>query len=388
MDLTIKNPAEIGLNDQALQNLDNAIQRRIDNGQMFGAVIIVARGGKIGHRKAFGTASGLRESSFDDLYLTMSCAKSFTAALALHFVDKGLLSLNTFVGDVIPNFGILGKDKITLRHLLNHTAGVFASIVPPLPFSMADLVDLDKMVTAYSTQPLAYETGSRAAYTQLASHAIVAKMLELTDPKQRKFKDIAREDLFEPLEMNDSSFGLSDPENPRRVPVSYTEKMTAPSSAVNAKMLDSFANGIVPAGGGFTTIEDLFKFAEAMRLKGNTGKYRLMSKSLFEYASQNSTGNMANHAFDFLEKEKRGLAGPANFHLIGGYARGKGHFLTPCGITASEKAIAGMGGGSTAWMVDPERDLTVAFLSSGFIEGLDHMHRVAEINDLALSACE
>ena len=79
---------------------------------------------------------------------------------------------------------------------------------------------------------------------------------------------------------------------------------------------------------------------------------------------------------------------PANFHLIGGYARGKGHFLTPCGSTASEKAIAGMGGGSTAWMVDPERDLTVTFLSSGFIEGLDHLHRVAEINDLALSACE
>jgi CubicO group peptidase (beta-lactamase class C family) len=388
MDLEIKTPAEIGLNEQALKNLDNAIQKRIDNGQIFGAAVIVARGGKIGYRKAFGTASGLRESSFEDLYLTMSCAKSFTSALALHFIDKGLLSLNTFVGDIIPNFSIFGKDKITLRHLLNHTAGVHASIAPPFPYSIADLIDFDKMVTAYCTQPLVYETGSRAAYTQIASHALVGKMIELTDPKQRKFKDIAREDLFEPLEMNDTSFGLSDPNNSRRVPVAYTEKMTTPSSAFTAAMLDSFANGIVPGGGGFTTIDDLFKFADAMRQQGNTGKYRLISKSLFEYASQNSTGEMVNHAWDFAENEKRGISFPANFHLIGGYARGKGHFLTPCGSTASEKAIAGMGGGSTAWMVDPERDLTVAFLSSGFIEGLDHLHRVAEINDLALSACE
>ena len=58
MDLEIKNPTQIGLNEQALKNLDNAIQKRIDNGQVFGAVVIVARGGNIGYRKAFGTASG------------------------------------------------------------------------------------------------------------------------------------------------------------------------------------------------------------------------------------------------------------------------------------------------------------------------------------------
>lgn len=56
MDLEIKTPAEIGLNEQALKNLDNAIQKRINNGQIFGAAVIVARGGKIGYRKAFGTA--------------------------------------------------------------------------------------------------------------------------------------------------------------------------------------------------------------------------------------------------------------------------------------------------------------------------------------------
>lgn len=49
--------------------------------------------------------------------------------------------------------------------------------------------------------------------------------------------------------------------------------------------------------------------------------------------------------------------------------------LNPTGHTASPSAIAAVGGASTSWMIDPDRDLTVVFLSAGFIEGLSHISR-------------
>ena len=58
------------------------------------------------------------------------------------------------------------------------------------------------------------------------------------------------------------------------------------------------------------------------------------------------------------------------------------------GYTASPNAFSGMGGGSTFYMVDPERELTVAFVSAGFIEGLPHLIRAAKLNDLVLAACD
>ncbi|MBL7396174.1 hypothetical protein, partial [Escherichia coli] len=70
-----------------------------------------------------------------------------------------------------------------------------------------------------------------------------------------------------------------------------------------------------------------------------------------------------------FEVEERGLDDfPAHFTLLGGYVRGRGHILNATGHTASPQSIAAVGGASTAWMIDPERDLTVIFLSAGFIE--------------------
>ena len=77
---------------------------------------------------------------------------------------------------------------------------------------------------------------------------------------------------------------------------------------------------------------------------------------------------------------------PAHFSLLGSYVRGTGEFLTPAGLTASPTALAAMGGASTGWLIDTERDLTFIFLSAGFIEGLAHPRRLQRLADLAIAA--
>jgi CubicO group peptidase (beta-lactamase class C family) len=213
-------------------------------------------------------------------------------------------------------------------------------------------------------------------------------MLVEIDPQGRSFRQIAREDLFEPLGMMDTNYGLAT-DAPRRVPVSFTESNTTPMTAMMAVLFNTAINESceIPAGSAFSTTEDVFRFAEALRQGGNNGTYRLMSQSLFDYSCQNHCGDMTNGAWDFYAEANNMDSLPAKFSLLGGYVRGHGHHLTGAGVTASPGAFYAVGGGSTMWLVDPARDLTFVFMSAGFIEGLAHFERLQTLSDLALACC-
>lgn len=372
----------------AFNNLEKVIQTDIDNGNIFGASILVAKAGNIGYCKTFGQVAPGRKTSLDDRFLMMSLSKSFTAALTLRAIDQGRYTLDTRVADIIPGFAAGGKERITVHQLLTHTAGTYPGFAPPPPVAPLELGDLAKNAQAVCAQPAAYTPGTRVVYNPFASYAILGQLLVKTDPKQRPYHVIAREELFEPLGMNNMSYGLP-VDHPLRVPVSFTEKNKTPATdnmeLLMNKGLDEHSEH--PAGGAFGTIHDVFKFTEVLRQRGNNGKFKLYSRSMFDYASQNHTGSMSNGAWDSY-REEHGLPDyPANFSLLGGYVRGNGHFMTGAGVTASPDTFYAVGGGSTMWLVDPVRDITVIFLSAGFIEGLAHFQRLCRINDLAFSAC-
>jgi len=381
------NPASIGLDPTALQRLVAGIQADIDQGQTGAASFIVARGGKIGCREVLGNVAPGRAAAADDLYLLMSLSKSFAASLVLRAIDHGRFTLDTRAADVLPGFGAAGKQSITVRQLLSHTAGIFPALPPPPPLGFDDMGNLAKVVAAISAVPVAYPPGTQCSYAPTAGHAVLAQMMVVTDPGKRSFSEIAQEELFKPLGMIDTRYGMSLDE-PRRVPTFYTERKTTPATTAAANMLNTFMpKGEVPAGNAYGTVDDVFRFAEVMRRRGTNGSYRLMSPALFDYASQNHTGNMSNGATQFYILEHGMPDYPVNFSLLGGYVRGHGHYLSGAGLTASPRAFYAVGGGSTMWMVDPERDLTFVFLCAGLLDGLAHFERLQRFSDLALAAC-
>jgi CubicO group peptidase (beta-lactamase class C family) len=378
----------LSLNPDALRNLDLRIQRDIDEGRNFGASIIVARGGVIGHQRTFGTVAPGRDAAADDLYLAMSLSKSFTAALVLRAIDQGKLTLDTKAASIIPAFAAGGKQRVTVRHLLTHTGGTYSGLMPPPPIPPQEMGDLAKNVQAVSALPAANRPGERVVYNPFAGYAVLAQMLVEIDTQRRSFSQIARQDLFEPLGMMDTTYGLAT-DAPRRVPVSFTESNTTQMTPMVAGLFNTAINEDceLPAGSAFSTAEDVFRFAECLRQRGDNGNYRLISQSLFDYACQNHTGDMTNGAWDFYVEANNMPSLPAMFSLLGGYVRGYGHHMSGAGVTASPSAFYAVGGGSTMWLVDPERDLTFVFLSAGFIEGLAHFERLQTLSDLALACC-
>jgi len=381
-------PPSVGLNEDALARLGASIQADIDSGKHFGASILVARHGHVAYQASFGTVAPGRAPSGDDRYLLMSMSKAYTATLVLKAIDEGRFGLDTRIADLVPGFGALGKQRATLRQLLAHTAGLPFGLVPP-PLGLDRVGNLAVKAAAMSALPAAYSPGTKCIYTSGLGYDLLGQILVKTDPKKRGFNRIAQEDLFTPLGMADSSFACAI-DDPRRVPVSFTEANVGPTTPMLLRLFNEFLDGEaeMPSGNAFSTINDVFRFTEVFRGRGTAHGQRVLSPALFDYARQDHATGLINDATVF-EVEERGLDDfPAHFTLLGGYVRGSGHILNATGHTASPQSIAAVGGASTAWMIDPERDLTVVFLSAGFIEGLRHIERVQRINDLALAAVD
>ncbi len=114
---------------------------------------------------------------------------------------------------------------------------------------------------------------------------------------------------------------------------------------------------------------------------------RILSPAMARYATLNHCGDKNNLVFEPACQALNIEPLKANFGLHGGYVRGSGHHLSMCGYLASERSFGGLGGGTSYYLIDPERELTVVFLSAGFIEGLPHLFRVSKMNDLIIGAC-
>ncbi|MEV7393282.1 serine hydrolase domain-containing protein [Streptomyces sp. NPDC091215] len=381
-------PERAGLDLDALQRLDAAIRRDITQGRHFGASVIAARGGVVGYQAAIGESGVDRATRLEDRYVLMSVTKSITAVATLKMIETGLLSLDTRVADVIPEYAARGKQRVTIRHLLTHTAGAYSGFdgAGGLANSL-QAGDMEAALAALAPWPILHRPGRRVVYSPWEGYGILGEVVRRLDPQKRRYRDFLTEEIFAPLGMTSSSLGLR-VDHPDRVPVRMVKASDSAAQATSLfdQMNEAGEDWEVPAGSGFSTVADVFRFADALRNGGANEHGRVLSRAMVEYAFRNHTGDLQNDFWDF-NKEAADLDDfPANFTLGGGYVRGEGHFLTPLGHLASPSAFGAVGSGSTSWMVDPERDLTVVFLSSGLLEGLSHFQRLQRVNDLALAA--
>lgn len=412
---TALKPYDAGMDEAALTRLDASVQADIDAGLHFGASLLVARGGTIVHRANLGTVAPHRPAASDDRYLLMSMAKAFTAVLVLRAIETGRFQLETRVDEVLPGFGVGGKKSATVRQLLAHTAGLPTVLVPP-PLPLTAIGDLPRKAKAIKKLKAVYKPGTRCAYTSGTGYDALGQILVETDPKRRSFNRIAKEDLFEPLGMHNTSFGLPS-DDPKRVPVSFTPANQAPTSSIIRHIFNDRmgTNSEFPAAGAFGEIDDLLLFTEALIGRRSKNPFRLLSPSMFDHARQNHTGDLNLEAipprerfgmlrqtlgsasiFELFAAFRAARGGqatksklppfPGNFTLLGGYVRGRGDYQNPAGRTASPSAMTAVGGASTGWLIDTDRDLTFIFLSAGFIEGLAHPQRLSRLCDLAIAA--
>jgi CubicO group peptidase (beta-lactamase class C family) len=316
----------------------------------------------------------------------MSVAKQFTNVLALSLVERGVLRLHAPIADLIPEFRALGKEKVNLYHLLTHTSGVMSAI-PQVPPDV--LTSIEKLVAYACNLPLESLPGERVNYSILLAHSLIAAVCLRAAGKGRTYAQMLEDEIFRPLGMRDTSLGIRKELVDRLCPVKAAYSglpALLPAEAVEGVgALLAMPGCEIPGGGCLTTIQDLHRFVEMLRRGGELEGARILAPATIDFCTRNHTGNLRNVLFDAFSSYRGWEFYPANIG-VGFFVRGDGLVPGLFGVLNSPRTYGGFGAGSTGFWVDPERDLSFAFLSAGLMEDSYHSERLGVLADLVVSS--
>jgi len=378
----------LGFDFQRLARVREKVLSDISEEKCHGVSMIVARRGKVilDITEGYADRENNKTLSPDSVFVTMSVAKQFTNVLALSLVEKGLLRLHAPVAEVIPEFSTLGKEKVNLYHLLTHTSGLLSAVPSVTPDV---LMNIEKLTTFACGLPLESQPGERVNYSILLGHTVIAAMCLKVAGNGRTYAQMLSEEIFDPLGMASTSLGPRGDLMDRLCPVKVSYKdipaLLPPEAVEGIGSLLTMPGCELPGAGCITTVQDVHRFAEMLRRGGALGDARILSPGMLDFCTRNHTGEMRNILFDMWTGTRDWLSYPANIG-VGFFMRGEGDIPGLFSVMNSPRTYGGFGAGSTGFTVDPERDITLTFLSTGLMEDSYHFERIGVIATLLLSA--
>ncbi|HET7496780.1 MAG TPA: serine hydrolase, partial [Candidatus Eisenbacteria bacterium] len=230
----------------------------------FSGAILLARGNRVLERRAYGLASR-RYGTLnrpDTKFNLGSINKAFTKVAIQQLAAQGKLSLDDTIDKYVPDYPREAASKITIRMLLDHRGGVPDFFGPK--FQNADRTQLRSIsdwVQFIRYMPLRFEPGTREEYSN-GGYILLGAVIEKASGMD--YYDYVRRNIYEPAGMKDTdSYQQDDPV--RNVAEGYTKSAGRGTDSRwrDAAPMHPWRGS--PAGGGYSTVDDLFRFAQALR---------------------------------------------------------------------------------------------------------------------------
>jgi CubicO group peptidase (beta-lactamase class C family) len=137
------------------------------------------------------------------LFSASSTGKGVAATCIHVLAERGLLDYEAPVSRYWPEFAAHGKERVTVRHVLSHTAGVPR---PPDGFDTAMMLDWERTCAGIANLPLAFEPGSQTAYHNYTFGYIVGELVRRIDG--RPIQSFLQDELCRPLGIDSLFFGV------------------------------------------------------------------------------------------------------------------------------------------------------------------------------------
>lgn len=369
-------PEKVGLSGARLVKLDLLTQQYIDEGKLPGTITLVARKGEIAHFECQGKMDieADKDVHEDTIFRIYSMTKPITSAALMMLYEDGHFQLDDPVHRFIPDFKDLkvydnGKlsdpeRPMTIRDLLTQTSGLTYGFMNANPVdamyrenAVEQSENLEEMVRKLGTLPLLFSPGTQWSYSVATD--VCGYLVQLIS--DTPFDEFLSEQIFEPLEMEDTGFFV-DEDEVHRFAANYQhtdeDRLSLYDSPESSPYL--IKPGLFSGGGGLvSTARDYLKFAQMLLNKGELDGTRLLGKKTVELMTQNhlpGNGDLTSMGQPvFTETPYDGI----------GFGLGVSVMLNPvtAQILGTPGEFAWGGAASTYFFVDPAEEMIVILLT-------------------------
>lgn len=252
---------QITISETGLHELNSYIEGLVAEDKFSGSVL-VARHGEVLYKKAFGTANkgyGIPNATETKFNLG-SINKMFTAVSIMKLAENGLIDLNDVIGKYLSNLPKEYANKITIHQLLTHTSGTGLYWNEKFKAKFTQLKTVNDYIPLFIDDPLLFEPGTKCTYSN-SGYILLGAVIESISGKD--YFTFVKETVYDPANMyNTDCFDLE--YDVPDLAIGYTRFGTQDGGPWRNNVFLHVVKG-GPAGGGYSTVEDLLKFDIALR---------------------------------------------------------------------------------------------------------------------------
>ena len=376
-DLPVVAPEEAGFSSERLARIGPVIKGEIEKGQYPGAVLLVARNGKIVYFDSVGQLdpeSG-KPMTKDAIFRLYSMTKPYTSVAAMMLMEEGRLRLTDPVSKYLPalaklevsvastdpytgatRYSNVPLDRpVTIQDLLRHTSGfVYGAYTSQLKVKElyakegVDWKDVtpEEQLERLAKVPLAHQPGTTFEYS--LSTDVLGRVVEAISGVP--LGQFLQERIFTPLAMTDSAFIVPPEKRDRLAQPFATDKATnTPISLLDVTVPQKNAAG---GAGSVGTAADYARFLQMMINGGELDGVRLLSRTTVKYMT-------ADHLGDASFSGANTLPAGTGFGLGFAVRRETGLFE----VTGNAGEYFWAGAAGTGFYVDPKEDLIFVWMT-------------------------
>jgi len=289
------------------KELDAFLKQSVTADEFSGAVLL-ARNDQVIFAKAYGLANKATNTlnSTDTKFNIGSLNKMFTAVAVAQLAERGKLSFTDTVGKLLPDYP--NKDiaaKVTVHQLLTHTSGMGSYNNETYFANLDKMKTVTDLLPLFVNDPLGFEPGTKWQYSN-AGYVVLGLIIEKVSGQN--YFDYVKEHIFKPAGMvNTDSYEID-----KAVPnlaIGYTRmSFSEGSDSSGARRQNRRPAKGSPAGGGYSTVEDLLRFSLALR------GHKLLSQKYTEIVMKGQVdvgGPLGKYGYGFGDREVNGR------HVVG-----------------------------------------------------------------------
>jgi len=399
-DLQRAKPEDVGLSSDRLEKIMQALRDDSSKGTLPGAVLLVARHGKIAWFEPAGVLNSGTKAPMtrDAIFRIYSMSKPVTTVSAMMLFEEGKFLLSDPVAKYLPQFrqmqvgverpGLAGgkptldllpaRNPITIQDLMRHTSGltygIFGSSMVKTAYLEADLFNPDltnaDFLERISKLPLAYQPGTTWEYSH--STDVLGRLIEVISGTS--LFQFEKQRLLNPLGMSDTSFYVLDESKHSRIAEPFPNDRTIGTGATigDPRVVGKWESG---GGGMVSTAMDYARFLQMLLNGGTLDGKRYLSPRTVAYMT-------SDHIGDGIVPGPLYVPGP-------GYGFGLGFAVRRTAGTAAYSGSIGdyVWGGvaGTYFWVDPREDMFVVFMMQSPSQ---RTHYISLIRDMVYAAIE